>query len=106
MLGALISKEHMAKVKGYIDLARSEGCSILCGDGVEELSLPDHNKNVSVMKRQSDKMAIIYSFEIFMCLKHIHQFMYHPTPLSLSLTPSLPLSPSLPPSRGISCSPQ
>ena len=98
MLGALISKEHMAKVKGYIDLARSEGCSILCGDGVEELSLPDHNKNVSVMKRQSEKMAVIYSGEIFTSLKHIHyQFMY-PTPLSLSLP--------LPPSRGISCGPQ
>ena len=107
MLGALISKEHMVKVKGYIDLARSEGCSILCGDGVEELSLPDHNKNVSVMKRQSEKMAIIYSGEIFTFLMHIHQFTYHPTPLSLSsslcLSPSvsLPLFPSpSPPLQG------
>ena len=46
MLGALVSKEHMAKVKGYIELARSEGCTILCGDGVDELSLPELNKNV------------------------------------------------------------
>ena len=46
MLGALISKEHMAKVKGYIDLARSEGCKIMCGDGEQELSLPQHNRNV------------------------------------------------------------
>jgi acyl-CoA reductase-like NAD-dependent aldehyde dehydrogenase len=43
MLGALVSKEHMAKVKGYIDLARSEGCRIVCGD--EDLNLPQHNRN-------------------------------------------------------------
>ena len=46
MLGALVSKEHMAKVKGYIDLARNEGCSIPCGDGVDELSLSEQYKNV------------------------------------------------------------
>ena len=46
MLGALVSKEHMAKVKGYIDLARNEGCSIMCGDGMEELNLPQQNRNV------------------------------------------------------------
>jgi acyl-CoA reductase-like NAD-dependent aldehyde dehydrogenase len=45
MLGALVSKEHMAKVKGYIELARSEGCTVLCGDGVDELNLPEPNKN-------------------------------------------------------------
>ena len=44
MLGALVSKEHMAKVKGYIDLARSEGCSIMCGDGL--MNLPQDIKNV------------------------------------------------------------
>ena len=48
MLGALVSKEHMAKVKGYIDLARSEGCSIMCGDGIEQLNLPQQNSNVSI----------------------------------------------------------
>ena len=52
MLGALVSKEHMAKVKGYIDLARNEGCSIPCGDGVDELSLPEQNKNVRVYTKQ------------------------------------------------------
>ena len=35
------------QVKGYIDLARQEGCSILCGNGTEELQLPERNKNVS-----------------------------------------------------------
>ena len=29
--GALISAEHMAKVRGYLDLARKEGGTILCG---------------------------------------------------------------------------
>ena len=42
--GALISKEHLAKVKGYVDVAEKEGATILCGK--EELSLPDRNKNV------------------------------------------------------------
>ena len=36
-----------AQVKGYIELARQEGCTILCGDGVEELQLPENLKNVS-----------------------------------------------------------
>ena len=48
MLGALISKEHMAKVKGYVELARKEGCSILCGDGIESLTLSEKNKNVRI----------------------------------------------------------
>jgi aminomuconate-semialdehyde/2-hydroxymuconate-6-semialdehyde dehydrogenase len=43
-LGALISKEHLAKVKGYVDLAEKEGATIACGK--EELKLDDHNKNV------------------------------------------------------------
>ena len=36
-----------AQVKGYIELARQEGCTIPCGDGVEELQLPENLKNVS-----------------------------------------------------------
>ena len=45
-MGALISKEHLAKVKGYVDLARKEGATINCGEGVDELVLPDKNKKV------------------------------------------------------------
>ena len=48
MLGALVSKEHMEKVKGYIELARKEGCTIHCGGGVDGLQLPEENKNVSL----------------------------------------------------------
>ena len=53
MLGALISKEHMAKVKGYINLARSEGCRIMCGDGEEQLDLPQQNRNVGAFSSVS-----------------------------------------------------
>ncbi len=44
-MGALVSKEHLAKVTGYIELARREGNKVLCGHGVEDLSLPEGNKN-------------------------------------------------------------
>lgn len=44
-MGALISTEHLNKVKGYVDIARKEGATILCGE--EALNLPDKNKNVS-----------------------------------------------------------
>ena len=46
-MGALISKEHLAKVKGYVALAREEGCSVLSGEGVEQLELPTKNQGVS-----------------------------------------------------------
>ena len=42
--GALISKEHLAKVKCYVDLAEKEGATIACGK--EPLALPEKNKNV------------------------------------------------------------
>lgn len=47
-MGALISKEHLAKVKGYVDIARKGGASILCGD--EPLNLADRNKNGYFMR--------------------------------------------------------
>lgn len=50
MMGALISKEHLAKVAGYVELAREEGCSVLCGHGVETLDLPPHNKGGYFMR--------------------------------------------------------
>jgi aminomuconate-semialdehyde/2-hydroxymuconate-6-semialdehyde dehydrogenase len=36
--GALVSAEHLAKVRGYLDLARKEGGTILCGG--QPVSLP------------------------------------------------------------------
>ena len=41
----------MLKVQSYVELAKKEGCTIYCG--LEELHLPDKNKNVSI---------VIYSF--------------------------------------------
>ena len=49
-MGALVSKEHLAKVTGYVELARREGCTVLCGHGVEELALPEGNKNGYFMR--------------------------------------------------------
>jgi len=37
-LGALVSKAHMEKVLGYIDLAKQEGGNILCGGNRHQLS--------------------------------------------------------------------
>ena len=45
-MGALISKEHLAKVKGYLEVAQQEDAAILCGDGVDTLELPEKNKKV------------------------------------------------------------
>lgn len=50
MMGALVSKEHWEKVNGYVQLARGEGCSILCGHGVEPLELLERNKNGYFMR--------------------------------------------------------
>ena len=50
MMGALVSKEHLAKVTGYVKLAREEGCSVLCGHGMEELQLPKRNEQGYFMR--------------------------------------------------------
>lgn len=41
------------QVKGYIDLARQEGCSILCGNSTEEPQLPEKNRNVGDISNYS-----------------------------------------------------
>ncbi|XP_006885029.1 PREDICTED: aldehyde dehydrogenase family 8 member A1 isoform X3 [Elephantulus edwardii] len=43
-MGALISKAHLQKVRSYVEKARAEGARILCGEGVEKLSLPPQNQ--------------------------------------------------------------
>ena len=45
-----MSKEHLAKVTGYVKLAREEGCSVLCGHGVEELQLLEKFRNGYFMR--------------------------------------------------------
>lgn len=42
-MGAISSKAHMEKILGYLDLAKAEGGSILCGGNRVELPSPLHN---------------------------------------------------------------
>ncbi|XP_067098282.1 2-aminomuconic semialdehyde dehydrogenase isoform X1 [Osmerus mordax] len=41
--GALISKEHLEKVRSFVALAKSEGATVHCGEGVDQLRLPEGN---------------------------------------------------------------
>ncbi|XP_010023050.1 PREDICTED: aldehyde dehydrogenase family 8 member A1 isoform X2 [Nestor notabilis] len=43
-MGALISKEHLEKVKSYVKKAQAEGARVLCGEGVDSLALPAGNQ--------------------------------------------------------------
>ncbi|XP_038051835.1 2-aminomuconic semialdehyde dehydrogenase-like [Patiria miniata] len=49
-LGALISKEHLQKVKGYVAIASQDGGTVLCGQEKETLELPEKNKNGYFMR--------------------------------------------------------
>ncbi|CAN8005990.1 unnamed protein product [Ixodes hexagonus] len=44
-MGALVSKEHLEKVKFYIKLAMEDGGKVLCGGLREEPDVPKENKN-------------------------------------------------------------
>ncbi|ESO88008.1 hypothetical protein LOTGIDRAFT_193864, partial [Lottia gigantea] len=50
IIGALISKEHLNKVKSFVTLAEKEGASILCGDKSDGLNLSDDKKNGYFMR--------------------------------------------------------
>ncbi|KAK6297891.1 hypothetical protein J4Q44_G00324740 [Coregonus suidteri] len=41
--GALVSREHLEKVRSFVTLARSEGATVLCGEGEDPLVLPECN---------------------------------------------------------------
>nr|XP_010299792.1 PREDICTED: aldehyde dehydrogenase family 8 member A1 isoform X2 [Balearica regulorum gibbericeps] len=43
-MGALISKEHLEKVRSYVKKAQGEGAKVLCGEGVDSLALPTGNQ--------------------------------------------------------------
>lgn len=36
-MGALISEQHMAKVKGYVKRAMEKGATVLCGEGKDKV---------------------------------------------------------------------
>ncbi|XP_043932203.1 2-aminomuconic semialdehyde dehydrogenase [Protopterus annectens] len=44
-MGALISKEHLEKVRKYVKIAQAEGAKVLCGEGVDSLNIPEQNRN-------------------------------------------------------------
>ncbi len=52
-MGALISMEHLNKVKGFIDTARKEEATILCGHGIDNYDLPSNNTKVNSDKATS-----------------------------------------------------
>ena len=45
-MGALVSREHMAKVTSYVNLAHKGAGRVMCGHGVDNIQLPDKNKQV------------------------------------------------------------
>ncbi|XP_069107122.1 2-aminomuconic semialdehyde dehydrogenase-like [Argopecten irradians] len=49
-MGALISKEHLEKVKGYVKVGVEEGATIACGEGKESLDLPAEYKDGYYMR--------------------------------------------------------
>ncbi|KAK7906845.1 hypothetical protein WMY93_015457 [Mugilogobius chulae] len=67
--GALISKEHLEKVRSFVALARSEGGTVHCGEGVDSLDLPEANANgyfmpATVISGLSDSSTVMQE-EIF-----------------------------------------
>lgn len=49
-MGALNSKPHLEKVKEYVKYAVEDGGSVLCGEGVDLLILPEDNKQGYFMR--------------------------------------------------------
>ncbi|XP_041418888.1 2-aminomuconic semialdehyde dehydrogenase [Xenopus laevis] len=43
-MGALISANHLEKVRSYVKKALEEGATVLCGEGVNALDIPSENK--------------------------------------------------------------
>lgn len=67
-IGALISKEHMVKVTGYIELAIKENAIVQCGYGVDELLLPGEMAQVRFVQVLVLKVWLCHSVQnIFMC---------------------------------------
>ena len=45
-MGALVSIDHLKKVKGFVSTARDIKATIHCGDGVDPLHLPENKSKV------------------------------------------------------------
>lgn len=106
MMGALVSKEHMAKVTSYVKLAREEGCSVLCGYGVEELQLPEKYRNgyfvrPTVITNVSDQSRLMQE-EVFGPVTCIVPFKTEQEVRLFTSSPPFTFTPpSLPPSQVI-----
>ncbi|XP_050418098.2 2-aminomuconic semialdehyde dehydrogenase [Patella vulgata] len=50
IIGALISNQHLNKVKGYVKMAEKEEADVLCGDMSDGLNLTDEKKNGYFMR--------------------------------------------------------
>jgi len=48
--GSLVSKDHLDKVKSYINMAVKQNGKIRCGHLVDDLDLSPRNKNVRAYK--------------------------------------------------------
>ena len=57
-MGALISLEHLNKVKGFISIARDIKATIHCGDGVDPLDLPENKSKVRLLTFSEDALFI------------------------------------------------
>lgn len=44
-MGALISKEHLSKVRRYVEIAKKEGATVLTGEGIDTMILPEECQN-------------------------------------------------------------
>ncbi len=49
-MGPLVSQVHLEKVRSYVEIARKDGARILCGESVDELSLPAPYQKVFFLK--------------------------------------------------------
>ncbi|XP_045609702.2 2-aminomuconic semialdehyde dehydrogenase [Procambarus clarkii] len=49
-MGAMVSKDNLETVRGFVNLALEEGGAVLCGDDIESCSLPTENKNGFFMR--------------------------------------------------------
>ena len=64
-LGALISKEHLAKVRAYVRLAREEGATVKCGEGIDLLDLEEENSRVGAHTINVGPRDTHYSMSLF-----------------------------------------
>jgi acyl-CoA reductase-like NAD-dependent aldehyde dehydrogenase len=61
-MGPLVSQVHLDKVRSYIDIARKDGARVLCGESVDELSLPAPYHKVFCFDILISPKIVLYKF--------------------------------------------